>query len=604
MSLMGWAGAGALAPSQEDSTYHDAETLAAELQRLTAERSGARLSVYGRSLAGRPLHVVQVAEAGPVPADERPALLVVAGLDGQHLVGTELVLHHLRALTASDRADEITRLLGEHTVYLVPRANPDGAESWFQNGAPLHGNRRKVDNDRDGTADEDGPVDLNGDGILSSMRVRRFDGDQIADPLDPRVHRPADPLADEVGEYRIYPEGLDQDEDGEIAEDGPGDVQVDRNFLHAFEEHQREAGRFPLSEPESLSLARFLFDHPAIAMVMTYGPHSNLAQQPRADDGKSEPSGSGRFQRFRGPPKGILKEDAPLYGQLGKRYQEAIESPPRGSQEDAGTFWSTAYFQLGILSLATPAWSVPLDTPAAPADSGDAAAEGGAEEGGDAATEPVAEEAPSLAPPAENARPSPSSGGKKGGGKAPETSDAVKLLRWNDGPGAGAAFVEWTEFQHPTLGAVEIGGFQEMALVNPPVDRLPGLGAEHTRFMTELLTRFAKVALIETTVEARGEGVYEVKTVVVNQGYLPTVTAMGARTRVPRPTQLELEADFGSGEVQLLLGSLRHTWRGIAGRGSERHEVEWLLKARPGAHVILKLWSQRAGSDTVRVELP
>jgi hypothetical protein len=611
--------AGLTAPelgAQQPGGYHDAASLAKELQRACTAHPAATLSSYGESLAGRPLYVVTLAEKGPVAVKDRPALLIVAGIDGHHLVGTEMVLHHLTALTAADRPDELGALLAEHAIYLVPRANPDGAEFWFADRRPMHGNLRATDDDRDGAADEDGPLDLDGDGVISTMRVKEQGGTWIADEADPRVHRAADPLADEQGIYRLYPEGRDQDGDGEIAEDGRGDVQVDRNFMHAFQEHQLGAGTHPLSEPEALALTRFVLDRPSIAMVLTYGPHDTLSEAPKADDARGE-GGEGRFRRFSGPPKGVLKEDAAIYAKLGERYAEAVETKPKGSQDHEGAFWSTAYFQFGILSLATPVWSVPLDVPAAEKEPEEAALADSEspEETALADSKSPAEAAPSdpesaeeSAPDAEEAEPAAErsrrggEGGRKGGKK--DVGDEVKMLRWNDGPGNGAAFVEWRAFDHPDLGAVEIGGFRPMALANPPVDQLEELGAAHTKFVTGLLRLFPKIVLAETEVEARGAGVYAVKAVVVNEGYLPTSLAMGDRTRGARPTQLDLDLGEGDATPALLLGTVRHTWRSIAGRGSDRKEVEWLLKAAPESSITLHLWSQLGGTQTAAVKLP
>ncbi|MFX8449345.1 hypothetical protein ABTL80_20365, partial [Acinetobacter baumannii] len=36
--------------------------------------------------------------------------------------------------------------------------------------------------------------------------------------------------------------------------------------------------------------------------------------------------------------------------------------------------------------------------------------------------------------------------------------DDLKLLKWSDEQCEGKAHVDWTPFQHPQLGAVEIGG--------------------------------------------------------------------------------------------------------------------------------------------------
>jgi hypothetical protein len=81
------------------AAWHDAASVQRALQDVAgAHKDFARAGSYGRSLSGRELGYV---ELGPVDDPQRarlPALLIVAGLDGQHLVGTEMVLETLKRL--------------------------------------------------------------------------------------------------------------------------------------------------------------------------------------------------------------------------------------------------------------------------------------------------------------------------------------------------------------------------------------------------------------------------------------------------------------------------------------------------------------------------
>ena len=52
---------------------------------------------------------------------------------GPHVVGSEIALTAAGRLAAAHGRDSaITRLLDEHTIYLIPRANPDAAEAFFR----------------------------------------------------------------------------------------------------------------------------------------------------------------------------------------------------------------------------------------------------------------------------------------------------------------------------------------------------------------------------------------------------------------------------------------------------------------------------------------
>src|SRR5258706_4248039 len=101
-----------------------------------------------------------------------------------------------------------------------------------------------------------------------------------------------------------------------------------------------------------------------------------------------------------------------------------------------------------------------------------------------------------------------------------------------------------------------------------------------------------------TQVESLGGGLYRVKTAVVNDGWLPTLTSMGERDRRARPTRLDLDL----GKATLVQGERRHTWTRIEGGGARR-ELQWLIAAPNGGDVKLVLWSERAGDDERTVTL-
>ena len=237
--------------------------------------------MVGESREGRPIHVLTLA-ADPARADELPALLITAGLDGRHRVGTEMALRIARRLL-----DEHAEHLEAMTVYVIPRANPDGAALDRQTPHAGHvGTVRPVDDDRDGALDEDGPVDLNGDGVITTMRrpdpPLDDEATHMADPAEPRLLKKASASDGERAEYSVWTEGLDQDGDGRIAEDATGQIDLDHNFMHEWPEHGATAGVFPLSEDESLTLATFVLEHRNIVMALTLGRHDNLVNTPSA----------------------------------------------------------------------------------------------------------------------------------------------------------------------------------------------------------------------------------------------------------------------------------------------------------------------------------
>jgi len=548
-----------LAPPAE---WHDAAALKSALESLVAsKRELARLTSYGKSRAGRDLWCVAVGMVDHPQRERLPALLVVAGLDGNHRLGTELVLDHLRRLLDGyGKEPAVTKLLDEHLVYLLPRANPDGAEAAFAAvKREVRGNLRPVDDDRDGALDEDAPEDLNGDGLITQMRFKDPAGTLIEDPEHPRYLRPADPLKGERGVWKVGVEGIDRDGDGECAEDGVGDVVPNRNFPQRWQEFDPAAGRVPMDEPEAQALGQFVLDHPSIALALVYGLQDNLAVDAKNDSGDAPAAagpgggggggGGGGFRFNRSMPAGIVRDDQGLYGEVATRYRKTTgvtSKPPL--EADDGAFVPFAYFQFGIPTFAIHAWSPPLDVKAPEAPK-EPAKEGAKEGGGDAKGDAAKAEAPpteapkSDAPKAEPAKPAdtpePAARGNEGGGggrrgrgggpggagggggggnAAKPESDEPKLLLWNDHAMGGNAFVPWTKVRHPTLGEVEVGGWKPYVRVEPPLADVAALAKKHSDFLVEVGGLFAELRVADAKVESLGGGLFRLTASVVNDG--------------------------------------------------------------------------------------
>ena len=91
----------------------------------------------------------------------------------------------------------------------------------------------------------------------------------------------ADPTKGERGQYKLYPEGLDNDGDGQINEDGPGGIDVGINFPHLFKTNWKETGLWPGEAPEVYGIMKFIFNHPEIAMAYTLGTSDFCLAPPR-----------------------------------------------------------------------------------------------------------------------------------------------------------------------------------------------------------------------------------------------------------------------------------------------------------------------------------
>lgn len=514
-----------------------------------------------KSPGGRAVHVVRIGSGGDA-ADKRPAVLVVANAYGPHVVSSEVALRMIRNMAVGyGRDTAMKRLLDQRTFYIVPRANPDAAEAFF--GPVLYertGNDEPSDSDRDGKIDEDGPNDLNGDGVITAMRVSDPAGAWIADSLNPVLMRRADASRGERGRYRLLTEGRDLDKDGEFNEDGAGGTDINANFPNFYEYFGAAAGNWPLSAPEAWGIAELFQQHQNIAMAYVLGPQDNL-NTPWT--GRRVPGISGLPQgtSASGPFTATLPEDDPWFAE-GSRVFKRSTGFARGASgaEGKGDVLSWIYYHMGRLAFGSRTWWTP-DMPA------DTTRRAGATGGtGGAAADPLASER--------------------------------QALRWLEA-NRRDAIVPWTRVEHPDFPGqvVEVGGIAPYATLNPPASELDSLGAKHTRFTQEMAELLPSLELRVASVEAVGTRTWRIKAHVVNNGFFPTLSAMGARARWAQRVRVDFKTSAGqeiaSGRTMQLLNPLR-------GSGTST-ELTWVIVGAPGSSVTLSAGSPVTGevSETI-----
>jgi hypothetical protein len=624
------------------SSYLDHQGLSRELRSLASGSDLVRMESVATTLQGRDVWMLEVGSPSGTPLGERPGVLVVGNLEGDHLVGSALALESIRYLVAHAGDAAVKNALDTQVFYFFPRLNPDGAEAMFASvKSARRTNGRPVDEDNDGRVDEDGPDDLNGDGYITVMRVKDAAGAFMIDPADPRVMKRADPTKGEAGAYALYLEGTDNDGDGFINEDGPGGVDLNRNFQHEYPYWQGDAGPYMVSEPESRALMDFVLAHRNVAAIVTFGESDNLVTPPDArgalasakvldlplfaaasngdvfDVGVFSASGGGGrgsrgFGGFgRGNPylRGALPgaDNDPSSGQrpaitvasgdqvyfraVSDAYKRVtgISTVPT-HRAPQGAFFQYGYFQYGVPSFSTPGWDLPA---------GADAADGRARPGADAAA-PGGTTAP-------GGRPGSTGGGRAGGGATggpgrgdPPAGSGVdaEILKALEGLGV-QAFVDWTPIHHPTLGAVEVGGFLPYVTTNPPADRLPQLGEKQGQFLVELAGMLPRARFAETKVTAKGGGVYTVEVTVENAGLFPTSTQHGTTSRSVGPTLVQIDVDA----ADILTGADKTVNVGTLTGSGTRESFSWVIRGRQGAQVQIKLHSQKSGSDLATVTL-
>lgn len=546
----------------------------------------------------RKIEALRVAAGSPDPARPRPAMLVVANIDGPLVWTSGVALDHARRLAEGYATDaKVKELLDSTTIYIVPRVDMDAAEARFK--SPLFEQRASgpgIDNDRDGRIGEDGPADVDGDGQITSIRVVDPEGEWMADPTDPRVLIKADPKKGQRGTWKLWPEGRDADKDGKIAEDPELDVVLNRNFPQGWQEHAPEAGVFATDEPGARGLCDFVLAHKDIALVVTYGTLDDVVDKPKSE-GK-EP------RRSANPSEGVPESDVAILDEIGRRYREITKSKSKGDGKDAGTFQAWIQAQRGLWAIDIAPWSVPIDEPAAKA--GEKPGEKAGEKAGEKSAEKTAEKKEGREAVKDASKDAAKDAGKDATDAAKDKdknevkpSDDAKRMRWIDAHNEPARFVPWHAFQHPDLGPVEIGGFAPYALVEPPEAERVEIAAKHFEFLVALGSTLARVKIVDAKAKDLGSGLWEVKAVLENDALLPYASAFARRANTVRPARVDLKLP---GDAQLLGGHVQELVRDLGGSGA-RHEMRWLVRGAPPSALHIVVDTDHAGVVNVVPEV-
>ena len=127
-------------------------------------------------------------------------------------------------------------------------------------------------------------------------------------------------------------------------------------------------------------------------------------------------------------------------------------------------------------------------------------------------------------------------GGPKPGAIGSREEDYVSLYAFLDKNFPGRYIKEWEPFDHPQLGAVEIGGLDsKWCLQNPPPELLEQECERNTSFALALLAVLPVVKVSAATAEPLGGGATKVTVAFRNEGFLPTnCTAQAISTKAVR----------------------------------------------------------------------
>ena len=282
---------------------------------------------------------------------EKPGIAILGGIDGRYIHSREMAISFAEEILRRSSEPEISALLDKVTFYVLPDVSPEASAQYFSGMKYERNiNSNSTDDDRDFATGEDPAEDLNGDGMITLVRIADPAGNWLPSSADNRIMVTADPSKGEKGIYTVISEGIDNDGDGLYNEDSDGGVAFNANFSHNYEEFGLNTGTHALSETETRAVADFLYDRFNIYMTVAFGPQDNLSQPLKT---ATRPPQRGK------KPDGMLKGDETVNNLASDIWKE--RTGVKGSPAAAftpGNFSEWAYYDYGRYSFSTPGWWV------------------------------------------------------------------------------------------------------------------------------------------------------------------------------------------------------------------------------------------------------
>lgn len=507
----------------------------------SSNASIAKLVSLGKTAGGKDIWMLTI---GIGESSSHPAIAVVGGTEGSHLLGTELAIGFAENLLQNSSADSIKALLSKTTYYIFPNMSPDGMEQYFAAFKYERlGNASSTDDDRDGKLNEDPFDDLDGNGKITWMRVESPVGDYKVHPDDSRVLIKADITKGEKGKYLLFTEGIDNDKDGAFNEDGEGGVQFNKNLTYKHPSFSVGSGEFPVSENETRVLLDQLFELYNVYSVISFGSNNNLSTAIAFNPAMAN-------QRI---VAGWLEPDTKVSSLVTDLYNKTsgLKDAPKTSAT-GGDFVSWGYYHYGRYSFSTPGWWPPKTKP-------------------DTAKKE----------------------------KAFSVEDAsANFLRWSAQQGNADPFTNWKPFDHPDFPnqKVEIGGMDPFALINPPYKLVGDLVKKHTDFLVKLASYQPEINISSLKTEKLGTGLTRISCSIINTGALPSHTKLGERSYWVKKVVANLTMAAGQ---TIISGQANQAIDAIEGYGSKK--LTWVLKG--SGKVTLTVGCPSTGSKSIEISL-
>lgn len=546
--------------------YYSYEKVVEALKALnTAYPELTKLDQVGKSEEGRLIWALTINNAKTGEPFSKPGVYADGNIHGNEIQAGEVCLYLAnRLLTNYGKLKDITDVVDRNVFYIIPVVNVDGRVHFFEDANTPSSNRGlriAVDDDRDGLFDEDGPDDIDGDGNITTMRIRDTLGRLRTDPADRRLMIAVKP--GEKGEWtRLGQEGIDNDGDGLVNEDGEGYVDGNRNWGYNWQPPyvQRGAGNYPFEGTGIKAIAEWMLARPNIIMVFAF--HNSGGMYLRGPSFKA----AGEL------PQG----DISVYDYLGKNIEKIVPGYEyliswKDLYSTYGDFTDFTNNLVGSYSFVGELFQAETET-------------------FDGTMMRKQEERSRFG----------------------ESSDAERQrLLFNDNVTQGEQFVEWKPFKHPLYGDIEIGGWTKLS------SRLP-----HPFMLQDLVHRNASAVIFtaQHTPKVRMD-VFEVKKIdgdlwsirvrLVNEGVMPSVTHATMKNKLYPPDILSVT---GRGAKVVSGGVLTDPYMGLVNYKEYKPEVqlcqvpgfgkiEYQFLVSGEGSVDLKFESRKAGTISKTVPL-
>jgi hypothetical protein len=501
-------------------------------------------SNIGKSYEGRELWLLTISNSKTGKPDSKSAMYIDGNIHGNEIQGAEVALYTAWYLTEMyGHNDWVTSLVDEKTFYIIPTINPDGRDHFIHDANSPHSPRSGFDprdDDGDGLVDEDGDEDLDGDGNITQMRIKDPNGRWVTDPDDPRILIPAKP--DQPGEYEyLWFEGIDNDNDGQVNEDGPGSYDPNRNWNWNWAPQyvQWGADQFPGSLPETRAVVDFVSSHDNIAAFQTYHNSGGMILRGpgTADDQRTYRQSDTRVYDFLGK---LGEEILPgykymvLYKDLYTVYGGELDFfyGARGAITFSNELW-TSFDYFRKKQDDKQEWF----------------------------------------------------GGQK------ETYRFDKLLLFGEG------VTDWKPYNHPQYGNIEIGGLKKAWTRTAPSFLLEEMCHRNMAFTLYHAYHTPQVSIDSTFIKIPPNGLTEVNAIIKNSRVIPTHTSQDIQNKITRPDWVTISGG------NVLMGAIVENQYGGTATEQKHNPARLNIPNIPGMGTVCVQWIVEGnGPFTVSVD--